>query len=125
MNNTILKILKTARNNKNYTQKFVAEAIGVKGNTIGNYENGITEPDIDTFVRLCNLYDLNYKTVLDEAYGTSNDDSLSISENELIKKYRLLTDEQQGAVNANINYFIESNKQKNEENINQSENKVG
>lgn len=122
MNNTILKILKAARNNKNFTQKFVAEAIGVKGNTIGNYENGITEPDIDTFIRLCNLYELNYKAVLDEAYGTQSDDSLSILENELIKKYRQLSTDGKDRINNMLDFEIEQIKQKDE---NKPENKVG
>ena len=69
MNEKILSLLKSARTSKQFTQKFVAEKLGVKGNTIGNYENGITEPDIDTFVKLCNLYEINYSDVLETACG--------------------------------------------------------
>lgn len=33
------------------------------------YENGITEPDIDTFLQLCELYELDYAGILAEAYA--------------------------------------------------------
>lgn len=111
MNEKILSLLKSARTSKQFTQKFVAEKLGVKGNTIGNYENGITEPNIDTFVELCNLYEINYLDVLETAYGHPQDENnISIHEKELIKKYRQLTAEQQGAVENNIDYFIQVNK---------------
>lgn len=111
MNEKILSLLKSARTSKQFTQKFVAEKLGVKGNTIGNYENGITEPDIDTFVKLCNLYEINYSDVLETAFGHPQDENnISIHEKELIKKYRQLTAEQQGAVENNIDYFIQVNK---------------
>ena len=59
MNNTILSILKNARNAKGLTQSEAAVALNVKGNTIGNYENGKTEPDIDAFIKLCEI-SVNY-----------------------------------------------------------------
>lgn len=40
-------------------QSDVARKIGVKGNILSNYENGISEPDIDTFCALCDIYDLD------------------------------------------------------------------
>lgn len=89
MNSIILKILKEARVSKKYNQADVGKAIGVKGNTIGNYENGVTEPDIDTFIALCKFYEISYIEVLQAAYGT-NTELYSISEKNLIKKYRQL-----------------------------------
>ena len=43
MNNTILSILKNSRNAKGLTQSEAAVALKVKGNTVGNYENGKTQ----------------------------------------------------------------------------------
>ena len=55
MHKIILTLLKQARLSRKLKQADVGEAIGVKGNTVGNYENGITEPDIETFIKLCKL----------------------------------------------------------------------
>lgn len=90
MHSIILKLLKQARLANKYNQADVGKAIGVKGNTIGNYENGVTEPDIDTFIRLCKFYGIDYIAILEAAYG--HVDEVHFNENELriIKKYRQL-----------------------------------
>lgn len=50
--------LKAARINANLTQKDVAKAIGMTIETISNYELGLTVPDYDTVVSLCELYNV-------------------------------------------------------------------
>lgn len=91
MNQYLITKLKEGRSNKRLKQSDVAEKIGVKGNTLSNYENGVSEPDIDTFCALCNIYDLDAAELLGEAYGLGrqgNNFSMKPSEIELIKKYR-------------------------------------
>ncbi len=95
MNKYIVQKLKKARISKKLKQSDVAKLIGVKGNTLSNYENGVSEPDIDTFCKLCEIYDLDTATVLGEAYGlqvqgTSFD--IKPSEIQHIKNYRKLDD---------------------------------
>lgn len=91
MNEYLIKCLREARNNKGLKQNYVAEKIGVKGNTLSNYENGVSEPDIDTFCALCEIYDLDPSEILGEAYGLNVQGSnfnIKPSEIEHIKKYR-------------------------------------
>lgn len=113
MNNTILSILKNARNAKGLTQSEAAVALNVKGNTIGNYENGKTEPDIDAFIKLCEIYDLNYIEVLEEAYGNQKQDfSFNASEIQIIKKYRQLDADGKQRIENQLNFEVEQLKDK-------------
>lgn len=49
--------LKGLRVNKNLTQKEVAKRLGTSRETILNWENGKTLPDVMMLFKLCNLYD--------------------------------------------------------------------
>ena len=50
--------LKAARVNAGFTQKEVAESIGVAETTIVNWENGKNKMPIDGLVKLANLYQM-------------------------------------------------------------------
>lgn len=91
MNKYLIRTLKEGRLRKNLKQSDVAKVIGVKSNTLSNYENGVSEPDIDTFAMLCKIYGLDVSYVFGEAYGLSISESefqIKPSEIEIIKKYR-------------------------------------
>ena len=91
MNAYLITQLKQGRLNKGLKQSDVTKLTGIKNTTLSNYENGITEPDIDTFLLLCELYHLNYATILAEAYGlkiSGTDFNIKPSEMECIEKYR-------------------------------------
>lgn len=93
MNEYLISQLKEGRINKGLKQSDVATKIGVKGNTLSNYENGVSEPDIDTFCALCDIYGLDAAELLGEAYGLGvqgSDFAIKPSEIEHIKKYREL-----------------------------------
>lgn len=49
------KILKNARENKEYTQKQVMELTGIHRKSLSGYENNVAEPDLSTFATLANL----------------------------------------------------------------------
>ncbi len=93
MNSYLIEALKEGRTKKGLKQSEVASILGVKGGTLSNYENGISEPDIDTFATLCEIYELDFAYVLSEAYGLSvigaNFD-IKPSEIKHIEKYRAL-----------------------------------
>ena len=102
MNEYLTKKLKEGRLNKGLKQRDVTKLTGIKNTTLSNYENGITEPDIGTFIRLCHLYDLDYSELLGEAYGYNlPNEAIDIkkSDIELIKKYRNLDDYGKETVN--------------------------
>lgn len=93
MNDYLRNKLKEGRNAKGLKQSTVANMIGVKGNTLSNYENGVSEPDIDTFCALCDIYELDPAEILGEAYGLNvqgTDFDIKPSEIEHIEKYRVL-----------------------------------
>lgn len=57
MNNTILsRRLKNLREKHGYLQKFVADKLGIRSNTLSGYENGTRSPDPGMLVELANLY---------------------------------------------------------------------
>lgn len=91
MNELLVERLKEARNNKGLKQQEVANQLGIKANTISNWEKGRTEPDIDTFVKLCQIYQIDCAALLSDVYAfnrISND--ISLDEYEKIKKYNAL-----------------------------------
>lgn len=102
MNDYLISKLKEGRLNKGLKQSDVTNLTGIKNTTLSNYENGITEPDIDTFLQLCELYGLDYAAILGEAYGLSvvgSDFDIKPSEIEHVKKYRALDDTGRNHVN--------------------------
>lgn len=93
MNEYLINKLREGRINKGLKQSDVTKFTGIKNTTLSNYENGVTEPDIDTFLQLCELYELDYAGILGEAYGLNvqgTDFDIKPSEIEHIKKYRAL-----------------------------------
>jgi len=91
MNEYLISKLKEGRINKGLKQSDVTKCTGIKNTTLSNYENGVTEPDIDTFLQLCEFYELDYAGILAEAYGLSiqgEDFKIKPSEIEYIEKYR-------------------------------------
>lgn len=62
------EILKNARKNKGLTQKQVMEITNINCKSLSGYENNIAEPDLDTFSKLIELYDLS----ADEIFEISN-----------------------------------------------------
>lgn len=59
-------IIKKARNDKGITQEAAAEALGVSRQTISNWENGRTYPDILSVIRMSDLYAVSLDRLLKE-----------------------------------------------------------
>ena len=94
MNTKLIERLRQARIEKGLKQRDVEKMTGIKNTTLSNYENGITNPDIDTVLTLCEAYGLDYTHVLEEAYGSkvqSNDFWIRPSEIDMIKRFRSLS----------------------------------
>lgn len=56
--------LKAARTNKGLSQEEAAKLIGVGTDTLGNYERGITYPDIPTLKKIEEIYEVEYKDII-------------------------------------------------------------
>ncbi|QEO08484.1 helix-turn-helix transcriptional regulator [Bacillus paralicheniformis] len=67
--------LKYLRQKAGFTQKFVAQKIGVKNNTLSSYESGKRQPDYETTKKLADLYDVSIDFLLTgkEHEGSSDD----------------------------------------------------
>ena len=61
--------LRTARMQKNLTQDALAEQLHVTRQTISNYENGKSEPDLETLQKLAELLELDMNEVLNGSAG--------------------------------------------------------
>ena len=51
--------LKSVRLENGMTQKDVYEKLGVSANGYASYEQGRTEPNIDTIIKLCKIFDVS------------------------------------------------------------------
>lgn len=91
MNELLVDRLKHARAEQGLKQSDVAEKLGLKANTISNWEKGRTEPDIDSFVKLCDIYQIDCASLLSDVYAFKRIGmDISLSEYDHIKKYRAL-----------------------------------
>ncbi|MBD5504125.1 MAG: helix-turn-helix domain-containing protein [Lachnospiraceae bacterium] len=90
MNQILIEKLRAARITCNLKQSDVATLLNVKKNTISNWENGKSNPDIDSLVELCKIYNISCASILEEAYADQIVHSLSVSglEKEIIIAYR-------------------------------------
>lgn len=64
--------IKEARMNASFTQEQVAEALGVSRQTISNWENGRTYPDIVSVVKMSDLYHISLDHLLKEEKTVSS-----------------------------------------------------
>ncbi len=58
--------LKNARNDANFTQEEIAEKIGVSRQTISNWENSKSYPDIISVIKLSDIYSITLDALLKE-----------------------------------------------------------
>lgn len=56
--------LKAARVNAGLIQREAAERLGIARETLRNYENGRTKPDIDMAIKISELYGLKVDDIL-------------------------------------------------------------
>ncbi len=89
----MLKIAET-RKDRGVTQKQLAEKLGIYQSNMSNWENGVTEPDMQSLVRLADILEVSTDYLL----GRTNDvglievnANLSNDENELIILYRKMS----------------------------------
>ena len=66
--------IKTARNAKGFTQKELADMVNAKHNSVSDWENDKSKPDMDTVELLCGVLDLNPASLMgtktEEEYGS-------------------------------------------------------
>lgn len=78
--------IKEARKAKKMTQKELAKKIDVAHNSISDWENDKSKPDMDTIELLCGVLELAPNYLL-----ATSEDGFSPAEKLLIKQYRMLS----------------------------------
>lgn len=86
-------ILKNTREDLDLTQIDVMRHTGINNKTLSGYENGVSEPDLETFAKLMQLYKLSADSVLGIRV---KENALSLQENQLLQSFRALSPQQQG-----------------------------
>lgn len=81
--------LKIARTEAGLKQAELAKQLNTSGNTISNWENNVSKPDLDTLSYICGILHVNASFFLQPSIP---DDEVSITELKMIKQYRLLDD---------------------------------
>lgn len=91
------------------TQDDVADQIGVKKNTISNYENGISKPHYEQLVKICNLLKCNPNVLMsDDIIYMEAEAHLNPEDHDLINKYKSLTPHDKDIVDHIFNMEPES-----------------
>ena len=101
--------LASTRQNSKLSQSQIAQKLNIAQSTYAGYEKGVRKIPLEIIVQLSKILNISPTVLIlgDEANIVKE---YTISEQELIKKYRQLTAEQQGAIENNIDYFIQVNK---------------
>ena len=60
------EVLKQHRTDRNMTQEFVAEAIGVSRQAVSKWENGTTDPSTSNLIALAKLFEISAEELLHE-----------------------------------------------------------
>ena len=101
--------LASIRQNSKLSQSQIAQKLNIAQSTYAGYEKGVRKIPLEIIVQLSKILNIS-PTVLILGVEANIVKEYTISEQELIKKYRQLTAEQQGAIENNIDYFIQVNK---------------
>ena len=64
--------LREARKRKNYSQEYVAEKVHTSRQTVPRWENGTSEPSIETLKKLAELYDVSINYLLEISENQSS-----------------------------------------------------
>lgn len=91
--------IKEFREDLKWTQKELAEKIDNSQRNVSNWENGSSEPDCESIVKLAEVLDVS----IDELFGRNTDtfsDRITVStvEAELLKNIRILSNGQRHAL---------------------------
>lgn len=88
----VADVLKNTREDLDLTQIDVMRKTGINNKTLSGYENGISEPDLETFATLMRLYQLSADEVLGIKCVRKSANS---REEALLESFRKLSEKQQ------------------------------
>jgi len=83
--------LRLARERRGLTQTQVMQLTGINNKTLSGYENGVSEPDLETFAALLKLYRTSADRLL--GLGSAAGEPLPSEEARLLALYRALPED--------------------------------
>lgn len=96
--------LKEVRMLRGLKQKELAEKIGgITGNTISNYEKGVSSPSVDIMKKIFDILEVTPNYMFQDSFNSSYNEKLDMIEISLIKKYRALDKISKDIVNYIVN----------------------
>ncbi len=104
------EILKNLIEENNLTQKELAKRLNLAPSTLGGYVQGLREPDYSTLKLLANYFNVSIDYLLNNYSGSSSTNN----ENELLRVFRSLTDDQQLICIEQCKVFAKFNHNKNQ-----------
>lgn len=123
----IQDIIKDERNKRSLSQLALSKLIGVSQQTIGSWETGRTSPDLLMLVNLADFFDVTTDYLLGRTKNRKSLEpaqppatppstpALTPQEQDLLRKYRVLTPNSRDAVNAVIDTYYSRDKPKTED----------
>lgn len=87
--------LKNLRMQNNLSQQQLAKTLGIKQNTLSNYENGITQPDLNLIIKISDFFGCSIDYLL--GHQTKNliySETLTPIQQRLVELIKKLNDEQ-------------------------------
>ena len=108
-NKDILKIIgskiQEARNQKGYTQEYVAEKIDKSIDILRSIENGRSVGSVETLLNICNVLEITFDYIFMDLLDKKGE----ILDNKLYKNFQELTLEQKELLNVIIEHMKKSN----------------
>ena len=103
--------LRTLIEEWNMTQKELALQLNIAPSTLGNYIQNTREPDFSTLKLIAQYFDVSIDYLLDHP----SDKTTTVKENEMLRIFRSLTEEQQYICMEQCKVFIRMNHKEKEE----------
>ena len=119
--------IKDERNKRSLSQLALSKLIGVSQQTIGSWETGRTSPDLLMLVNLADFFDVTTDYLLGRTKNRKllepaqppaappSTPALTPQEQDLLRKYRVLTDEHRGLLNGQLDAMYNLDKPKAED----------
>lgn len=102
--------LKSSRETKGYTQKYIADVLKVTPQTISTWETGKNKIDIDTLEKLCSIYGISIIDALSflelEKPTITADSELSEIKRAIVDKVKTMDDTQVAALNSLVDSIL-------------------
>ena len=98
--------LKELRAKNRVSQQALAEAVGASQQTINQYENSKTEPDIFMLTKIADFFDVSVDYLIGHYIGPKTQYDLNADEAALIDKYRMLTPKERESIRLVIENYV-------------------